>query len=310
MSHEVRTPGSRPPDSLGRETLWGARLRGRLTPPTIQGAVRDDKKGVRRTPRCHGAVWVSRARRMGPFSRQGAMRRLVRAALQLEGEYERLQAAMGELIAPLRPGVFLDVGCGDGKWTLEAAQRLGVRSGDVYGIEIHDPSVREARRRLQCSRVDLEAERWPFEDQSVELITLNQVLEHLKNAHFCLAECERVLRVGGHLALGIPNLSGLLNRFLLLLGRQPMCIEVPGPHVRSFTHRAAARLLRSNPAFELVRMRGSCLYPLPWPLVEWAARKLPGLSAYSFYLLKKVEHRDPSAWMLMVSAINATTYLR
>jgi len=216
---------------------------------------------------------------------------------------------MGEIVSKLRPHVFLDVGCGNGDWTVSVANRMGIVPENIQGIEINPRQASEAERKLRLFRVDLEAERWPFPEQSVSLITANQVLEHLKNAHFCLAECDRVLQVGGYLAIGIPNLAGLVNRLLLLFGSQPLCIHFPGPHVRSFTHRAFLSLLRLNPAFELVETRGSSLYPLPWPWLEVAAVKFPGLSAYTFYLLRKIEHRIPSAWTEMLPGGGATTYV-
>ena len=148
------------------------------------------------------------------------------------------------LVSDLRPNSLLDLGCGQGSWTLELAHRLGVPSERVYGTEISPPFVKQAREGLKLFEVDLEEDTLPLPDQSVELVTVNQVLEHLKNVFFCLAECGRVLKVGGHLAVGIPNLAGLVNRVYLLLGRQPMCLEFPGPHVRAFTHRAFVAFVR------------------------------------------------------------------
>jgi SAM-dependent methyltransferase len=185
---------------------------------------------------------------------------------------------------------------------------LEIPTGELRGIEICPSLFDEGRKRLKLMTVDLENQRWPLPDRSVDLVTINQVLEHLKNAHFCLAEGERVLRVSGHLAIGIPNLSGLMNRLFLLIGRQPMCILFPGPHVRSFTHKAFLRFLRMNPAFSVVRCLGSSLYPFPPPILERGAEKFPGGSAYSFYLLKKIAHRERSVWLESMASIEATSY--
>ena len=35
---------------------------------------------------------------------------------------------------------------------------------------------------------------------------------------------------------------------------------------------------------------GATLYPFPYPIVEFGAYIFPGLSAVTFYLLKKVKH--------------------
>ena len=178
----------------------------------------------------------------------------------------------------------------------------------VYGIEISPPLIEKAKDRLTLFQIDIEAGTIPLGDQSVGLVIINQVLEHLKNVYFCLAECERVLQIGGHLAIGIPNLAGLVNRLYLLLGRQPMCHGFPGPHVRAFTHRAFLRFIDSNSAFTRCRSIGSSLYPVPPPLMERLARLLPGWSAYTFYLLKKVEHRPNSAWLNEAAQIGSTAF--
>lgn len=236
------------------------------------------------------------------------VRRLLGNALQLHLEGRRWHEALPRLVSDLRPNSLLDLGCGDGSWSLELARRLDVPPERIYGTEVYPPLVKQAREKIKIFEIDLEEDTLPLTDQAVELVIANQVLEHLKNVFFCLAECERVLKVGGHLAVGIPNLAGLVNRVYLLLGRQPMCLEFPGPHVRAFTHRAFVTFIRSNPAFRLVRCLGSSLYPFPPPLLEAGARVIPSWSAHAFYLLEKVEHRPRSVWLNEAAKLNATPF--
>jgi SAM-dependent methyltransferase len=236
------------------------------------------------------------------------MRRLLETALQLRYEGRRFHEAFIDLAEDLRPESLLDLGCGDGEWTLRLARRLEIPTQRVYGTEIAAPPAAASDASFKIFKADLESDTLPLEDQSIELVAANQVLEHLKEVFFCLAECERVLKTGGHLALGTPNLSGLINRAYLLIGRQPQCMEFPGPHVRGFTYRAFSAFLRSNPAFELVRTRGSSLYPFPPPLLESGAKLAPGWSAYCFYLLKKVEHRPRSAWLKWTEILDASNF--
>ena len=236
------------------------------------------------------------------------IRRLLESVLQLRGEGRRFHEAFIEMAEGLRPASLLDLGCDDGGWTLKLAGRLGVPTQAVFGTEIASSRVGQARPGFEVFELDLEKTPFPLGDQSIELVAANQVLEHLKEVFFCLAECERVLKTGGHLALGVPNLSGLVNRAYLLAGRQPMCLEFPGPHVRGFAYRAFSAFLRSNPAFELVGTRGSSLYPFPPPVLEAGAKLLPGWSAYSFYLLRKVEHRPRSAWLKWAETLDASRF--
>jgi len=101
---------------------------------------------------------------------------------------------------------------------------------------------------------------------------------------------DRVVKTGGFLLIGVPNLASLYNRFLLMLGCQPLSVAIDGPHVRGFAHSAFLRFLRQNPNFEVTALDSSSLYPLPFPLLELLGGRCVGLSSFAFYLLKKKVH--------------------
>lgn len=182
----------------------------------------------------------------------------------------------------------LDVGCGDGNKTIRYASELAICKDRVHGIEQQPHYIELAKNHLHVVRVDLERDRFPFRDEELDVIICNQVLEHLKNIFLPLREMARVLKPGGYLIIGIPNVAAVQNRFLLLLGHQPMCNVILGPHVRCFTTRGFADFLKLNQDFELVKVIGATLYPFPYPIVKYGATYFPGLSSYAFYLLKKV----------------------
>ena len=52
--------------------------------------------------------------------------------------------------------------------------------------------------------LDLNTERLPLQDCSVDIILLSDVLEHLYSPKFALKECERVLKKGGLLLISTP----------------------------------------------------------------------------------------------------------
>jgi len=191
----------------------------------------------------------------------------------------------------------LDIGCGDGRYTSELAEHLRVPAGRVKGGEYSRQHREVAAERIETFPFDAETDKLPLADESLELVCINQLIEHIKNVFLCLSEAERVLKVGGYLSIGTPNLGGLVNRLNLLTGTQPMCMVFPGPHIRGFTYKAMLRFLAANPAFEVVRSRGSSLYPFPPPVLEGVARFLPRYSAYMFFLLRKKEHVTRSAWL-------------
>lgn len=205
-----------------------------------------------------------------------------------------------------RPNNLLDIGTAEGRKTLEYAEALGIHRENIYGIEIAKHYIElAAKTSISLATLDLEKGRFPFTDETFEVVTCNQVLEHLKNIFLPLSEMERVLKTGGHLAIGIPNLAALHNRILLLFGFQPLCNDILGPHIRCFTHKAFLNFLKSNPNFRIITATGSSLYPFPYPAVEFGAYFFPGLSAYTFYLLQKINHNlQLSPWL--VSSIGDT----
>jgi ubiquinone/menaquinone biosynthesis C-methylase UbiE len=128
-------------------------------------------------------------------------------------------ANFGQLLlehVPLRAGMTaLDVGCGTGFPLLELAQRLGPCS-IVHGL---DPwlaaLVRADRKRRQAgvghAAVSAgDAARMPFRNAAFDLVVSNLGLNNFADPRASLAECRRVLRADGVLAL-TTNLVGHMH---------------------------------------------------------------------------------------------------
>lgn len=235
----------------------------------------------------------------GAKASPGFFKRFLNFALRTGEETIRLHNDFCRMLGLVgSAGSLLDVGSGDGVLTAEYKRILNIPDDKICGIEVLDKYTDKYPPYIKVSKVNIETERFPYPDESFDLVVCNQVLEHLKNIFLPLSEMERTLKPGGHLAIGVPNLAALHNRVLLFFGFQPMCNNITGPHVRCFAHKDFLRFLLSNPGFRLVACSGSSLYPLPFPLVESAARFMPGLSAYTFYLLRKEKTTGgESSWM-------------
>lgn len=115
----------------------------------------------------------------------------------------------------LRPGErVLDVGCGGGRHAAEA-RRLGAHA---VALDLSDIDVKDAAGMLDAVTVDWAAARevsgsatvgdasWlPFADNSFDRVIAAEVLEHLPVDRPAFAECARVLRPGGTLAVTVPR---------------------------------------------------------------------------------------------------------
>ncbi|WP_328475463.1 class I SAM-dependent methyltransferase [Actinoplanes sp. NBC_00393] len=167
----------------------------------------------------------------------------------------------------------LDVGCGDGAATSQAAARAP--GHQVIGMDWSDQAMQQARRHgLTLIRGGLEAPGLPIADATVDVVVMSEVIEHLVDPDLAVSEALRVLRPGGHLLLSTPNLAAWFNRALLAVGVQPVFSEVslrnvygrPGNHVaghlRLYTARALAQFLAGS-GFTDVTLTGAGYHDVP-----------------------------------------------
>jgi ubiquinone/menaquinone biosynthesis C-methylase UbiE len=111
---------------------------------------------------------------------------------------------------PLRhsiaPGMtVLDVGPGNGRYTVEAARRVG-ESGRVIAIDIEPRMLERVSRRAQAEGIaNLEARladvyALPFSDGALDAVCLMSVIGELPDPDRAIREFKRVLKPGGTLA--------------------------------------------------------------------------------------------------------------
>lgn len=129
----------------------------------------------------------------------------------------------------------LDVGCGDGDIGSKI-KKLGI---ETWGIDVAENSlVKSQEKGLHIVNGDIQ-KRLPFEDASLDVVFAGEVIEHIADPRYFVTEVNRVLKLGGMFVLTTPNLAGLDNRFKLLVGKIPRCIEPLSSHhyqhVRPFT---------------------------------------------------------------------------
>ncbi len=169
-----------------------------------------------------------------------------------------------ERYVPLAGRRVLDLGCGVGEYV----RAFSRRGGTAYGIDIATARLAEARRRDRAhpergSAAGLLAaagETLPFGNESMDVIVLNEVIEHVADERRTLAEVARVLAPGGTCVIYAPNrlypfeTHGIYIGRRYLFGNIPLVNWLPGPirdrlvpHARAYRHGDWRRLVEGLP---------------------------------------------------------------
>lgn len=182
----------------------------------------------------------------------------------------------------------LDLGAGYGG-DLQCVRKAHPRAS-YFAVESNPDKVAALRRDgIETFALDAERDVLPLGDESVDLIIANQFLEHVRDVYWVLHEASRVLKPGGHLLVGVPNLASLHNRILLGLGRQPSSMKVHSAHIRGFTRRGMEKLFDAcfPGGYALDGFGGSNFYPFPPAIARPLAAVLPNLAWGIFFRFRK-----------------------
>jgi SAM-dependent methyltransferase len=216
---------------------------------------------------------------------------------------------LGPVVA-LSEGSILDLGCGDGLFLgeLDRIAGLSARSWKLHGVDYSPAALAAASKRPysfeQCNLED----KIPYPDDSFDIVTAGEVIEHMYDPDRLLREAHRVLRPGGWLLVTTPNLQAWYNRALFVAGIQPLFYEtstkstrigagaiarfkrgsVPAGHVRVFNKRALVDLIVSE-GFRPVMARGAVFEALPQAILRFDRlfNKLPSLASHLVVLASR-----------------------
>jgi SAM-dependent methyltransferase len=145
----------------------------------------------------------------------------------------------------------LDVGCGAGNMILHLS-----RYGSVMGIDNNPVPLEIAHQRGYDARL-AQAEDMPFEDESFDLVTTLDVLEHCNDDLRILQECHRVCANGGLVAITVPAFDWLWSHN-----------DVINDHKRRYS-RSELRAKLTQAGFDIRRMTyNNCfIFPVAAPLI-------------------------------------------
>lgn len=173
----------------------------------------------------------------------------------------------------------LDVACG--------ISTLGKTfSNNVYGFDINSESEKIAKKNGITFIYGNVEKKWNYPSNYFDIVIASHIIEHVRNPDFLVLEAKRVLKKGGILIIGTPNLSAWFNRIFLLFGIQPFFTEVstfdktlglkftriftpsrnPLGHLRLFTYGALYDLLEFHD-FSVTKSVGLEFLPFPAPLL-------------------------------------------
>jgi ubiquinone/menaquinone biosynthesis C-methylase UbiE len=185
----------------------------------------------------------------------------------------------------------LDIGCGDGQQTVLYKNKIGSRK--IVGADVIKEKLAVAKERGVTPVVANFEKKWPFPDNSFDVIVSNQVIEHMHDIDNFLSESYRILKPGGYSITSTENLSSWHNIFALIMGFQdfshhlirkahvgnPIAIhnnkqtcswsgegnsgidEIGFPHVKIPTFISVRKIFEAY-NFEYIEGKGSGYYPL------------------------------------------------
>jgi len=184
----------------------------------------------------------------------------------------------------------VDLGCGTGD-DLMIVRKHSPQSRCI-GIDFGNWSREELTSKgIETVPLNIENQPLPVENEAVDFIIANQILEHTKEIYWVNHEIFRVLRVGGHLYLGVPNVLSFHNRILGMFGLHPTNMKMISAHVRAFSkgdtllfYRAIATRFAVLEGFY-----GSQFYPFPKYLARILSSLLPSFAFSIFFVIRKSE---------------------
>lgn len=175
----------------------------------------------------------------------------------------RFESALEELMAHAAPDTLLDVGCGEGVLTHRWAQRPGMRR--IVGVDLPDPSVQRhwedrtaPNLEYRLLKLTAENEPLPFADGEFQTVTAIEVLEHVPDPEFTVAEMARcsarwvIASVPREPLWRATNMAR--GAYLKDLGNTP-------GHLNHWSKRAFIELFRAHG--EIVEARS----PFPWTML-------------------------------------------
>ena len=144
----------------------------------------------------------------------------------------------------LKPGTFLDVGCGSGSFL----RNMAARGWDSYGVEVNRAATDlGCFQGLKIHPGTLQEARFP--SAYFDYVRASHSFEHISCPHETLDEIHRILKPSGVLLLAVPNIDSVTAR-MFKSNWWHLC---PPIHPLSYSPRTLTRLLAQH-SFDIKRV--------------------------------------------------------
>lgn len=143
----------------------------------------------------------------------------------------RYRLELAYRMTPKSTSSLLDFGFGDGSFLIQIRRKIPCAK--LYGFEIDNKKVQFLKQQLPDAEIfnSLDKDnRLPLKDESIDIVCLLDVLEHVPDESAVLSEIYRVLKPGGRLLLSVPH-KGLTEIF------DPGNIKFRAPKLHKFFYK-------------------------------------------------------------------------
>lgn len=158
-------------------------------------------------------------------------------------------------LIPLNARRVLDVGCHTGEFGYAAKNQT---NATVWGVEPNPETAKVAEQRLDRVFNGFFSDALALEDNYFDVISFNDVLEHMPDPWAALQLAARKLAPDGIVLVSIPNLRHIDN-LMHILRERDFNYEPTGvrdkTHLRFFTRKSAPRLFDDS-GLEMVSIEG------------------------------------------------------
>jgi len=144
----------------------------------------------------------------------------------------------------------LDLGPGSGRW-LDYIKKFN--PNQIYAADFSLKIKAKCKKKVdEFKIINFENGKIDFKSNSMDIIMVIEVLEHIRNYKSFLKELIRISKSGGVLIFTIPNICSFISRVRLLFGLLPVAIASDDTHVNFFRKKEILKefkLLKQNVKF-------------------------------------------------------------